>query len=245
MQAFAPAFTETRELGPTTRRPARSLLTRQNYKLYSEVDHSTWRHLYSRMREPWARYANDRFLEGLECLHLREDRVPRLDQVNAFLAPRAGFRAQAVSGYVPAFAFFDCLRNRKFPTTITIRNTDSLDYLPEPDIFHDLAGHVPMHTDRTFADALVAFGECAHTAAERVSIVRDPTERLRRLSSILRAMARFFWFTVEFGLMHYGNKLRAYGSGLLSSAGEIEHAVVFIGGSAQRHSFGLGDSPAI
>jgi phenylalanine-4-hydroxylase len=151
--------------------------------------------------------------------------VPRLAEVNAFLAPRTGFRAQAVSGYVPAFVFFDCLRNRKFPTSIAIRSADSLDYLPEPDIFHDVAGHVPMHTDRAFAESLVALGNCARSAAEIVGGMRDPEERLRRLTSIVKAMARFFWFTVEFGLMRYGNHLKVYGSGLLSSAGEIEYAI--------------------
>jgi len=127
---------------------------------------------------------------------------------------------------VPSFVFFDCLRNREFPTTITIRRSDRLDYLPEPDIFHDVAGHVPMHTDRKFADTLVRFGECAHTAAGIVGAIGNPEERLHRLNSILRALARFFWFTVEFGLMRgTGGTLKVYGSGLLSSYGEISHAI--------------------
>jgi phenylalanine-4-hydroxylase len=156
---------------------------------------------------------------------LPTDRIPRLDEVNRFLSPLTGFRARAVAGYVPAFLFFDSLRNREFPTTITIRPADRLDYLPEPDIFHDISGHVPMHTDPHFAETLVRFGECAHTAAALVSEIRDPAERVRTLTSIFRAMARFFWFTVEFGLMQSRNGLRVYGSGLLSSFGEIEHAV--------------------
>jgi phenylalanine-4-hydroxylase len=146
--------------------------------------------------------------------------------VNRFLRPLTGFEAKAVSGYIPAFLFFDCLRNRQFPTTITIRSARTLDYLPEPDIFHDVAGHVPMHTDKAFADTLVRFGECAHTAVEIVSGVRDKDERVHRLTSIVKAMARFFWFTIEFGLMRSRDGLRVYGSGLLSSFGEIEHAVV-------------------
>ena len=128
----------------------------------------------------------------------------------------AGFQAKAVSGYVPGFLFFDCLRRREFPTTITIRPADRMDYLPEPDIFHDIAGHVPMHTDKAFAEALVRFGECAHTAAQMPPGV---------LPSIIRAMARFFWFTIEFGLMQSPDGLKVYGSGLLSSHGEIEHAI--------------------
>src|SRR5205823_4034256 len=141
------------------------------------------------------------------------DRVPKLVEVNKFLSPLTGFKAKPVSGYVPAFVFFDCLRNREFPTTITIRDLNRLDYLPEPDIFHDIAGHVPMHTDRAFADTLVRFGDCAHTAAEIVAGIKDEKERVRRMTSIFKAMARFFWFTIEFGLMRGpGSELKVYGS---------------------------------
>ena len=152
-------------------------------------------------------------------------RVPRLEEVNRFLCPLTGFRAKAVSGYIPAFLFFRFSPQREFPTTITIRAADRLDYLPEPDIFHDIAGHVPMHTDPAFAEALVRFGECAHTAAELVSGISNEQLRLERLNSIIRAMARFFWFTIEFGLMNTRKGLRAYGSGLLSSYGELEHSL--------------------
>jgi phenylalanine-4-hydroxylase len=196
------------------------LFIEQPYHLYTGENHRAWQSLYRRMVPKWERFANRRFLDGLAALAFDPDRVPRLDDINRFLSPRTGFRARAVSGYVPAFLFFDCLRRREFPTTITIRRADQLDYLPEPDIFHDLAGHVPMHTDRAFADTLVRFGDCAHTAAEIAA------DRPERLASIIRAMARFFWFTVEFGLMRERGELKVYGSGLLSSAGEIEHAVL-------------------
>jgi phenylalanine-4-hydroxylase len=191
---------------------------RQPYELYSEENHEAWRRLYARIVPRWTRFANRHFLKGVESLCLDPERVPKLDDVNRFLLPLTGFRAKAVSGYVPAFHFFDCLRNREFPTTVTIRRSDQLDYLPEPDIFHDIAGHVPMHTDGAFAEALVRFGECAHTAAK---VARGS----HNLPSIVRAMARFFWFTVEFGLMREGGELKAYGSGLLSSFGELEHAI--------------------
>src|SRR5207302_2673050 len=127
--------------------------------------------------------------------------IPRLSEINHKLKPLTGFQAKAVSGYVPGFLFFDCLRRREFPTTITIRPLEKMDYLPEPDIFHDIAGHVPMHTEKAFADTLVRFGDCAHTAVETACGIRDTQERARRLTSIIRALSRFFWFTVEFGLM--------------------------------------------
>jgi phenylalanine-4-hydroxylase len=201
------------------------LYIHQPYELYSEANHEAWRKLFARMEDRWRRYANPRFLQGIDSLCLAPDRVPRLDEVNRFLSPLTGFKAKPVSGYIPSFLFFNSLRNREFPTTITIRDGATLDYLPEPDIFHDIAGHVPMHTDRAFADTLVRFGDCAHTAAEIVAGIRDEKEKIRRVTSIFKAMARFFWFTIEFGLMRGNGDLRVYGSGLLSSYGEIAHSI--------------------
>jgi phenylalanine-4-hydroxylase len=201
------------------------LFIHQPYELYSEDNHRAWRRLFARQEAYWQRYANPHFLSGIHSLCLDRERVPRLEDVNGFLRPLTGFQAKAVSGYIPAFVFFDCLRSRQFPTTITIRDAEHLDYLPEPDIFHDIAGHVPMHTDPAFADTLVRFGDCAHTAAERAAGVGDEAEQVRRLTSAIKAMARFFWFTVEFGLMRGGEGLKVYGSGLLSSHGEIRHSI--------------------
>jgi len=201
------------------------LYIQQPYELYSEENQQAWRSLYARMQPRWERYANGHFLEGIRALCFDPGEIPHLEDINKFLRPLTGFQAKAVSGYIPAFVFFDCLRNRAFPTTITIRRADKLDYLPEPDIFHDVAGHVPMHTDKHFAETLVRFGECAHTAADLVAGIRDPETRTHCLTSIIRAMARFFWFTIEFGLMRSGDGLKVYGSGLLSSYGEISHAI--------------------
>ena len=200
----------------------------QPYELYSAENQATWGALLGRMHDRWERYANERFLEGLAKLKLSPDRIPRLEEINHFLQALTGFRARAVSGYVPSYVFFDCLRRREFPTTITIRDGAQLEYLPEPDIFHDVGGHVPMHTDPAFAQALVRFGECAASAARRASSIADEHEKLRRLTSNIRAMSRFFWFSVEFGLMRSARSdgaLKVYGSGLLSSFGEIAHAI--------------------
>jgi phenylalanine-4-hydroxylase len=199
----------------------------QPYDQYSEENHESWRRLFSRMQTRWQTYANPQFLHGLDTLNLPHDRIPTLDHVNRRLKPLTGFQAKPVSGYVPGFIFFDCLRRREFPTTITIRPLDRLDYLPEPDIFHDVAGHVPMHTEPWFADTLVRFGDCAHTAVEMTAGVPDEHERARRMINLMRAMSRFFWFTVEFGLMRGRgpNGICAYGSGLLSSDGELQHAI--------------------
>jgi len=197
----------------------------QAYELYSQQNHEAWASLYKRMQPRWERYANDHFLRGLDTLRLPADRIPHLSHVNQRLKPMSGFEARPVSGYVPGFLFFDCLSRREFPTTITIRDQSRMDYLPEPDIFHDVAGHIPMHTEKAFADVLVRLGGCAHTAVAMAARVHDRDEQTRRLRNVIRAMSRFFWFTVEFGLMRTPQGIRAYGSGLLSSYGELEHAI--------------------
>jgi phenylalanine-4-hydroxylase len=215
----APFIEEAQEHGQT--------FIHQPYELYSEANQETWRRLYRRLRPKWEKYANRKFMDGVENLMLDPDNIPRLEDVNRYLQPLTAFEAKAVSGYVPAYIFFDCLRQRQFPTTITIRDGERLDYLPEPDIFHDIAGHVPMHTDRRFADVLVRFGEVARQAAQRAQglTMGDDALRDRVVESNIRAMARFFWFTIEFGLMREGNELKVYGSGLLSSNSEIEYCI--------------------
>ncbi|HVS16679.1 MAG TPA: phenylalanine 4-monooxygenase [Thermoanaerobaculia bacterium] len=221
------------------------LFITQPYELYSEANQETWRRLYAALEPKWRRFAHPHFRRGLDRLALDPQRIPRLENVNEFLAPLSGFRSEAVSGYVPAYLFFDCLRRREFPTTITIRDGSRLDYLPEPDIFHDLAGHVPMHTDRRFSDVLVRFGEVAATAAKQVQRIDDEARQVRTVESIIKAMARFFWFTIEFGLMRRpveaaangDGELCVYGSGLLSSAEEIESSIT--SPDVQRYPFQL------
>lgn len=214
------------------------MFIRQPYDLYSEENQETWRALYRRLMPRWEKYANEKFLEGVQNLALDPNAVPRLEDINRFLEPLSGFKAKAVAGYIPAYLFFDCLRIREFPTTITIRDGQTLDYLPEPDIFHDVAGHVPMHTDRQFSDVLVRFGEVARAAAQHAQEIPNKVEQLRVVESVIKGMARFFWFTIEFGLMKRpGGGNCVYGSGLLSSFGEIEHCIE--SPDVQRYPFQL------
>ena len=215
------------------------LFINQPYELYSEANQDAWRKLYARILPKWQTLAHPKFMEGVEHLALNPDRIPRMEEINQFLEPLTAFKAKAVSGYIPAFLFFECLRHREFPTTITIRDNQKLDYLPEPDIFHDIAGHVPMHTDPQFADVLVRFGEVAHNVTVLLADEKDQEERMLKLKSIVKAMARFFWYTVEFGLMRKpgGKKgeLCVYGSGILSSFGEIDYSIE--SPKAQRYPF--------
>ena len=225
MSDVTPGLTTTKAPFIEAAQAGGRLYIEQPYDLYSAENQQAWRELYARILPRWKEYAHPRFLQGVENLALDPDNIPRLEDINKFLRPLSGFSARAVSGYVPAYMFFDCLRQRAFPTTITIRDGQMLDYLPEPDIFHDVAGHVPMHTDRVFADVLVRFGEVARGAAEMAREIDDERERVRRVESVIKAMARFFWFTIEFGLMRGDDGLRAYGSGLLSSYGELQYCV--------------------
>lgn len=213
------------------------IFIQQPYELYNEDNQDAWRKLYALLQPKWEKYANVKFLEGIRMLRLNPRRIPRLEEINQFLAPLTGFQAKAVSGYVPSYIFFDCLKERAFPTTITIRDSQRLHYLPEPDIFHDIAGHVPMHTDRTFADVLAAFGSLASLAAHRHSSLTNVEERNERIGSNIQALSRFFWFTIEFGLLREKNRLSVYGSGLLSSSDEIEKAIE--SSDVQRHPFQL------
>jgi phenylalanine-4-hydroxylase len=201
------------------------LFIRQPYELYSRDNQKAWTDLFLRMEPLWEKYGNSKFLDGLKKISISHHQIPNLEEVNTYLKPLTGFQAKAVSGFVPTYLFFDSLSKREFPTTITIRDSQSLDYLPEPDIFHDIGGHVPMHADPVFANVLVKFGQLAARSAEKHANIKNPHEKILKVRNNIQALARFFWFTIEFGLIKEKDGLKAYGSGLMSSAGEIVHAV--------------------
>jgi phenylalanine-4-hydroxylase len=182
----------------------------QNYSAYTEESHRVWATLCERRMKVLPDTGCRAFLKGLELLDLDLQRVPRLEDINRRLAPLTGFRAVAVDGYLPAREFFACLAQRQFPTTVSLRSMDRLDYIPEPDIFHDVFGHVPLHTDPYLADFLQRFGDAGLAA--------ESEEELTGLS-------RLFWFTVEFGLIRENGQIRLFGSGLMSSVGESAHAL--------------------
>lgn len=193
----------------------------QQYAAYDEEAHAVWSILYARRMVALERTASRLFLEGAERIGLSPDRVPDLHDVNRRLNATTGWNAVGVDGFIPAAQFFRCLEHRRFPTTLTVRPRAQLDYLPEPDIFHDVFGHVPLHADPVFADFLQRFG----ALAARASTPEETT-----------AMARLFWFTVEFGLIRERGGVRIYGSGLISSHGDAANA---IGPGCRREPFTL------
>ncbi len=190
-----------------------SMYIGQRYDGYTEENQATWTELYDRQMAYLTDTASNVYLEGAKAINLVREHIPYLDgprSVNTFLQELTGWQSRAVPGYLPAKAFFACLGRREFPTTIVIRPYESIDYLPEPDIFHDIFGHVPLHADPVFGDFLQTYGKAA-------SLTDDP-EHMTRL-------ARLFWFTVEFGLIRENGRNRLYGSGLISSPGESAHAL--------------------
>ncbi len=201
-----------------------SFYVTQLYERYSEENHRVWKTLYEKRWTVLEKQASNTFLSGLRAINLVPDRVPLLfgerpdpadpgrtiKGINEYLRPLTGWQSRGVPGYLPAKAFFSCLARREFPTTVVIRPENKMDYLPEPDIFHDVFGHVPLHADPVFADFLQTYGKAAlHT---------DDPYHIERLG-------RLFWFTVEFGLIHEDGRLKIYGSGLISSHGESAHAL--------------------
>jgi len=189
---------------------AEPYLIEQDYEHYTAEQHAIWTELARRRLPQVEEYACEEYLEGVDIIGLRKDRIPNLASISERLRPRTGWNATPVSGFLPAGAFFEMLAARKFPTTTWLRSRDSLDYIPEPDIFHDVFGHVPMHSHPVFAGFLQHYGSvCAQIEDEQV----------------LERLGRLFWYTVEFGIMRRGGKIKVYGSGVISSHGECTNVI--------------------
>jgi len=196
-------------------------LTLQEWHRYSPEQHAVWGLLYARRMATLRDTASRVFLEGAATIGLEKDHVPDIARINARLRPLTGWCAIPVNGFLPAAQFFQCLAVRRFPTTVTVRSRDAIDYVPEPDIFHDVFGHVPLHANPVFAAVLQRLGELGSAA---------------RSESALREVTRLFWFTVEFGLVREGGGTRIYGSGLISSHGDAAKA---LGPDCERRPFRL------
>ncbi len=182
----------------------------QAWDSYTADEHATWAALYARQHELLQGRACDAFLNGMHALELPRDRIPEFERLSALLKPLTGWTVVPVEGIVPDPVFFDMLEARIFPAGRFIRRPDQLDYIEEPDVFHDVFGHVPMLADPAFADFLAAYGEAGRRAAG--------VDRLHEL-------ARLYWYTVEFGLVETPQGLRIYGSGIASSPGESVFAL--------------------
>ena len=177
----------------------------QDWSAYTPAEHAVWVRLYERQAALLPGRACEPFLSGLEALDLHGQGIPDFAAMNARLGALTGWTVVAVPGLVPDEVFFDHLANRRFPAGRFIRKPEQLDYLEEPDVFHDVFGHVPMLTDPVFADYMQAYGRGGQRAMG-----------LGRLHNL----ARLYWYTVEFGLLQTPQGLRIYGAGIVSSRSE-------------------------
>lgn len=182
----------------------------QDWDAFSPEEHAMWDRLFARQCNMLPGRAAAAFLRGVDVLKLSRPGIPDYRELNARLMAATGWQVVAVPGLVPDDVFFEHLANRRFPAGNFIRRPDQLDYLKEPDVFHDVFGHVPMLADPVFADYMVAYGKGG----------------LRSLGfGALHKLARLYWYTVEFGLIEEAGGLRIYGAGIVSSYGESVFAL--------------------
>jgi phenylalanine-4-hydroxylase len=181
----------------------------QDWAAYTGVDHDTYRRLYERQSALLPGRACDAFIRALPSLGIK-DHIPRFEDINARLRTATGWEIVAVPGLIPERPFFELLANRRFPVTDWMRSPQEFDYIVEPDVFHDLFGHVPLLFDPVFADYVQRYGQGGLKAHDL---------------GAGELLSRLYWYTIEFGLIRQSDGLRAYGAGILSSPGELQHSV--------------------
>lgn len=195
---------------PDGRAVADDFTVDQRFESYSAEDHATWRAMYHRQRALLPGRVHDGFLAGLDRLGIGAEGIPDFDRMNAILREATGFTVVAVPGLVPDDVFFRHLAERRFPSGYWIRHPNQIDYIEEPDVFHDVFGHVPLLMDPAYADYVAAYGRAGLAAGAR---------------GVLHHLARLYWYTVEFGLIRTSEGLRIFGSGIASSPGETVFAL--------------------
>jgi phenylalanine-4-hydroxylase len=184
----------------------------QPWASYSPEDHATWATLFKRQQEILVHRACREFLDNQREFGMTPDAIPKFDDLNRVLKKATGWVLIGVEGLLPELTFFDHLANRRFPVTWWIRKPEQIDYIAEPDLFHDLYGHVPLLLNPVFADYMEAYGK-GGVKAHGIG------------AEALVNLTRLYWYTVEFGLIKQNNGLRIYGSGIVSSKGESIHCL--------------------
>ena len=182
----------------------------QNWTAYTAQEHAVWKTLFERQCKLLPGRACDAFIQGMRDLPIDTHQIPNFEALSETLRKRTGWQVVAVPGLVPDKVFFEHLANRRFPAGQFLRRPDQLDYIEEPDVFHDVFGHVPMLMNPVLADYIQAYGQ-GGLRAERLGVLHN--------------LARVYWFTVEFGLLRQDDGLRLYGAGIASSAAETVFAV--------------------
>lgn len=188
-----------------------SMQFRQEYEKYTEQDHQVWKILFERQIKGLPGKATSDYLKGIEIVKFASDHIPVFEEVNKILQSITGWRVHVVPGLIPNKEFFELMKNRNFCATTWLRKMEELDYLEEPDMFHDVFGHVPLLTKQPLCDFLVNLSTIA------LKYIDSP--------EAIEAVARLYWYTVEFGLIQEEEGLRIYGAGILSSSGETEYSL--------------------
>jgi|SRR5690606_16435864 len=179
------------------------------YPDYPESDHENWKFLYERQMKNLPGRVCQEYLEGVNILNFKPDRIPSLKELSAIFKKTTGWRIARVPGLIHEQNFFEMLREKIFPSTDYIRGKDELDYTPAPDCFHDIFGHMPLLTNPNFASFYQMFGEAS----------------LNAKGEDRKFLETFHWFTVEFGLIKQTDGMRIYGAGIISSKEEVNHAL--------------------
>ncbi|HEX2548303.1 MAG TPA: phenylalanine 4-monooxygenase [Gammaproteobacteria bacterium] len=176
---------------------------------YTDEENQIWSRLIKRQIPIVKKHACEEYVRGIELLNFSEDRIPQCEEVSKVLSATTGWMLEPVPALIPFNRFFQLLANRKFPAATFIRRIEELDYLQEPDIFHEVFGHCPLLTNQAYADFTEMYGKLALSASDADRVL----------------LARLYWFTIEFGLIQTNNGLRVYGGGILSSASETPYAL--------------------
>ena len=184
---------------------------RQLFENYTGEDHQVWKLLFERQEEQLERYASHVYLDGLVRIGFHANAIPSFDRVNAILSEATGWELVAVPGIVDDRKFFELMSQKRFPATTWLRRMEEIDYLEEPDMFHDVFAHVPLLADQHFADFLHALSQIS------LRYINNPLA--------IELLSRVYWYTVEFGLIRENGQLRIYGAGILSSVGETRHSM--------------------
>ena len=183
----------------------------QAYEKYTDEDFEVWRLLYERQIANLPNAASQAYLEGLQMINFTSDKIPNFDETNNLLNGLTGWQVHVVPGLIDDSKFFQLMSACQFPASTWLRKKSQLDYLEEPDMFHDVFGHVPLLTNQPFADFLQQLSKIA------LKYIENPWA--------IHLISRVYWFTVEFGLIQENGELRIYGAGILSSAGETRYSI--------------------
>lgn len=184
---------------------------KQDYNLYTPEDFLVWKTLFERQMILLNELASSQYLESVKTVKFSAEKIPDFRELNEILGKETGWSLEVVEGIINEEDFFNLLSQKKFPATTWLRKLSELDYLPEPDMFHDVFAHVPLLTNQQFCDFFKAIG--------------DLGVKHKQYPEVLIMLGRIYWFTVEFGLIKENDKLKIYGAGILSSYGESKFSV--------------------